>query len=75
MLSKMLARLAYHVPAGTKCRLKRSSDANQTSNILVRFVKGNHGDPYPFDGKGGKFGHVFYPDGSEGELAVFITWV
>lgn len=66
MLSRMLGRLANYVPAGTRCRItKRSTQADQKGRVLVRFLKGNHGDPSPFDGKGGTFGHVFYPNSSK----------
>lgn len=66
LLSRLLRRLAIYVPAGSTCRVtKRSTQDDQKSKVLVRFLKGSHGDPYPFDGKGGTFGHVFYPDSSK----------
>ena len=30
-------------------------------NILIKFVSGAHGDPYPFDGPAGSLAHTFYP--------------
>lgn len=77
LLSRLLRRLAIYVPAGSRCRVtKRSTQDDQKSKVLVRFVKGSHSDPYPFDGKGGTFGHVFYPDSSKGERNVFFfLWV
>lgn len=73
-LSRLLRRLEIYVPAGSTCRVtKRSTQDDQKSKVLVRFLKGSHGDPYPFDGKGGTFGHVLYPDSSKGERNVFFS--
>ena len=31
------------------------------ADILISFVSGNHGDYWPFDGRGGHIAHGFYP--------------
>jgi hypothetical protein len=35
--------------------------AFSTKTVLMKFVSGAHGDPFPFDGPGGILGHTFYP--------------
>ena len=51
------------IPKAAACRKRRSPNTDKRdSDILVRFVKRQHDDEFPFDGAGGTIGHAVYPD-------------
>lgn len=44
-----------------KLSFSPSATAVGARTIAVLFASGAHGDPYPFDGRGGALAHTFYP--------------
>ena len=63
ILSESLGQFFSAIPQAAGCRKRRSSDPvkNDAKNVSVSFVKGEHGDLFPFDGEGGTVGHVIFP--------------
>jgi hypothetical protein len=47
----------------------REVPVNESPEIVIRFVAGDHGDDNPFDGVGGVLAHAFYPPPYGGEIA------
>ncbi len=49
--------------AETPLRFRRVADGT-SGDIVIRFVTGNHGDGFPFDGAGSVLAHAFFPSNS-----------
>ena len=67
-LSKMRSKWANAIPQAARIRRQSSFDPDEMVGVLVRFVKGNHSDSYPFDGSGGTIGHAVHPDSITGTI-------
>jgi hypothetical protein len=44
-----------------------TSNASALRTVVMKFVSGNHGDAFPFDGPGGILAHTYYPVPVNGE--------
>lgn len=57
----MMGKWANAIPQEARIKRRSSFDPDEKMGVLVRFLKGNHSDSYPFDGNGGTIGHAVYP--------------
>lgn len=48
---------------------------SQTADITFNFMRGNHGDGYPFEGKGGALAHAFGPPDGRVHFDADESWV
>lgn len=52
---------AFEIWANTSLLYFEKVSVEKEANIVIKFVKGDHGDGFPFDGPGQVLGHAFYP--------------
>ena len=67
-LSKMMSKWANAIPQAARIRRQSSYDPDEKVGVLVRFLKRNYSDSYPFDGSGGTIGHAVHPDSITGTI-------
>ena len=58
-ISRALTEWSRHA----NLRFRRTESDRASRNLSFSFTRGEHLDPYPFDGRGGVLAHAFYPAG------------
>ncbi|ESN92978.1 hypothetical protein HELRODRAFT_189644 [Helobdella robusta] len=66
--------LAWRIWSDKAKKLSFPSSSSQTPTISIRFVGGDHGDNYPFDGPGKVLAHAFYPQNGNVHFDDSETW-
>jgi len=61
-----MGKWANAIPQAARIRRQSSFDPDEKIGVLVRFVKGNHSDSYPFGRSGGTIGYAVRPDSITG---------
>lgn len=54
-------RRAFHIWSEASALTFVEIPGTKSADILVSFLKGPHGDGYPFDGEGSVLAHAFFP--------------
>ncbi|MEK6822812.1 MAG: matrixin family metalloprotease, partial [Nanoarchaeota archaeon] len=65
MIKTIMTTVTYKWSKIPLIRFKQVYDKD-SSNITIKFLKGNHSDGYDFDGPGKVLAHAFYPGGGIG---------
>lgn len=60
-VERTLVRAFNMWQSASQLNFRRLANKNLNVDIIVKFGKRYHGDPYLFDGEGGTLAHAFYP--------------